>query len=481
MKKQHNIWKYVLAIAATGALGVFMTGVSKVAMVNMERSNSFPKKSGAVAAQQAAALMEHKCADCHGADASYSKFLNLLSFGKLQRDVEGAQRAFTLNPYEWRSGNVDYLKMDRVLSTRRMPPSAYTTMHPGKRLTPRDVAVLRNRYSREGALMRMFSPIAEVPAPTSEWEKARIQLGKYLFHDARLSTNNEISCASCHDLTKGGTDNLPKSPGVPCPEGKPQFGGVNAPTVYNAAGNIRQFWDGRAKDLKEQAGGPPLNPVEMGFTCAADWETIANKLKQDGLLMMMFSKVYGEQGVTADTITDAIAAYEKTLVTPDSSFDMFLKGDKNALSEEQLSGLHHYMNFGCATCHSGPTLGGISFEYINTHADMRALAKPEGKDAAGGLADFTKKAEHKDMFRVPNLRNVALTAPYFHTGSVATLEEAVKIMCLTQASVDPSETVVHDITRFLEAQTGKYEGRPLDTLTPKDVEPAGKYVKPEQH
>lgn len=478
MKKQHNVWKYVLAIAATGALGVFMTGVSKMAMVNMERSNSFPKKSGAVAAQQAAALMEHKCADCHGADASYSKFLNLLSFGKLQRDVEGAQRAFTLSPDKWRSGNVDYLKMDRVLSTRRMPPSAYTTMHPGKRLTPRDVAVLRNRYSREGALMRMFSPIAEAPAPASEWEKLRIKLGHYLFHDARLSTNNEISCASCHDLTKAGTDNLPKSPGVPCAEGKPQFGGVNAPTVYNAAGHIRQFWDGRAADLKEQAGGPPLNPVEMGFSCAADWNTIAAKLQEDGLLRMLFSQVYGEKGITADTITDAIAAYEKTLVTPDSSFDLYLKGDKAALSEEQVSGLHHYMDLGCATCHSGPALGGISFEYINTHADMRALAASKDGDAAAGLADYTKKEQHKDMFRVPTLRNVALTSPYFHTGSVATLEEAVKLMCLTQSGVTPSKSVVHDITRFLESQTGKYQGKSLDLLTPKDVEPGGKYEKP---
>lgn len=467
-----------MAIAATGAMGVFMTGVSKVAMVNMERSNSFPKKSGAVAAQQAAALMEHKCANCHGAGATYSKFLNLLSFGKLQRDVEGAQRSFTLAPYEWRSGNVDYLKMDRVLSTRRMPPTAYTMMHPGKRLTPRDVAVLRNRYNRDGALMRMFSPIADVPAPASVLEEKRVLLGKYLFHDARLSTNNEISCASCHDLTKGGTDNMAKSPGVPGLDGKPQYGGVNAPTVYNAAGNIRQFWDGRAADLKEQAGGPPLNPVEMGYSCVEDWGDIIAKLQKDGMLADLFASVYGEQGITADTITDAIAAYERTLVTPDSSFDMFLKGDTNALSEEQFSGLHYFMSLGCATCHSGPTLGGISFEYINTHADLRELAKPEGGDAAAGLADYTKKPEHKDMFRVPNLRNVALTAPYFHTGSVATLEEAVDLMCRTQADVTPGKTVVHNITRFLEAQTGKYLGKPLDVLTPQDVEPVGKYQKP---
>jgi cytochrome c peroxidase len=300
---------------------------------------------------------------------------------------------------------------------------------------------------------------------------AKVYLGRRLFHDTRLSTTNQVSCASCHDLTLGGTDNLPKSEGVPAPDGKPQLGGVNAPTVYNAAGNIRQFWDGRAANLKEQAGGPPLNPVEMGFSCVADWDIIAGKLNKDPELVALFAYVFGDRGITGDTITEAIAAYEQTLVTPDSAFDRYLKGDETALTDSQKAGMKSFVDLGCATCHSGPTLGGISFEYINTHADMRALATPaDYNEGAFGLRDFTRKEEHKDMFRVPNLRNVALTAPYFHTGTVNSLQEAVRIMILSQNGAGAAqESTVKNITRFLEAQTGKLYGKPANELTPQDV------------
>ncbi len=472
MKKSSSSWKYVLILVATGAVAAVGGKVSQCVVDSMHASTQIPSMEPAKADAVARQILEMKCADCHAQDASYSKFWNFFSFGLLSDHVDGAKRAFTLTPdYSLRSGNVDYLKMDYVLRTRRMPPASYSAVHLGSRLTPTDVAILRQKYKEQGAAARAFAPIAPAAEPQTELEKARIYLGYKLYHDGRLSTNNMVSCASCHDLTKGGTDNLCKSEGVPGPDGCPQLGGVNAPTTFNAAGNIRQFWDGRAADLKEQAGGPPLNPVEMGFTCVADWDIIAHKLSNDPELVALFAYVFGEHGINGDTITTAIAAYEQTLVTPDSAFDRYLKGDEKALTETQKAGMKSFVELGCATCHSGPTLGGISFEYINTHGDLRALAAPEGySEGAFGLRDFTKKEEHKDVFRVPNLRNVALTAPYFHTGTVNSLQEAVSIMIKTQNGAGAADdTTVKNITRFLEAQTGKLYGKPANALTPQDT------------
>lgn len=472
MNKKHSIWKYVIVLAATGVVAVVGGKVSQSVVDLMHDSVQVPPMTPAQADAVAGKVLELKCAACHAQDASYSKFLNFFLLGLMADHVEGAKRAFLLTPdTAHRSLNVDYLKMDYVLRTRRMPPASYSAVHLGSRLTPADVAILRNKYKETGAAARAFAPIQSAKAPATELDKARVYLGYLLYHDGRLSTNDKVSCASCHDLTRGGTDNLAKSEGVPGADGLPQLGGVNAPSTLNAAGNIRQFWDGRAANLKEQAGGPPLNPVEMGFSCVADWDIIAGKLSSDPELVALFAYVFGDRGITGDTITEAIAAYEQTLVTPDSAFDAYLKGDEKALTDTQKAGMKSFVELGCATCHSGPTLGGISFEYINTHADMRALAVgADYQEGAFGLRDFTRKEEHKDMFRVPNLRNVALTAPYFHTGSVNSLQEAVRIMMKTQngAGVD-DDTTVKNITRFLEAQTGTLYGKPANELKPQDV------------
>ncbi len=465
----NKVTPYLFGLAAAGVTVALAAVLSCALLEPGQERPTLHFATPQEADQAATAIMNAKCASCHGEKPEYNKWLNLLAFGQLRRDVEGAQRSFVMKEDgSLRSGNVDYLKMDYVLRTYRMPPSQYSIVHLGSRLTPMDVAVLRSRYSEEGSLIRMFSPLE--PVQVAPKERARVHLGKLLFNDTRLSTNNAIACATCHDLTKGGTDNKPKSEGVPGPDGKPQLGGVNAPTVYNAAGHIRQFWDGRAATLREQAGGPPLNPVEMGYQSPEDWQKIADKLRQCGQLNLLFAYVYGEEGITQDTITDAIAAYERTLVTPDSAFDLYLKGDMKALTEEQKDGLKAFVRYGCATCHSGPALGGLSFEYINTHAPLRQHA--EGyQESAFGRKDDTGKEEHQDMFRVPGLRNVALTAPYFHTGTVEKLSEAVRIMFETQVGRVPSDSTISDVTRFLEAQTGKLEGKPLDQLTPSDVVP----------
>lgn len=424
--------------------------------------------------EQAEATLQTKCAACHGAGTdTYNPLLNILSLGMMQRDVEAGQRSFSLVPDATiRTATVDLLKMDQVLARRHMPPLAYRVMHPGTGLTEQDVATLRTLYSTEAAASARYGIISPAPAPPNAQEAAKIQLGKRLYNDGRLSTTNAVSCASCHDLTKGGTDNLAKSEGVPGADGNPQLGGVNAPTVYNAESNIRQFWDGRAADLKEQAGGPPLNPIEMGYAHPEDWNKIAAKLAQSPELTVLFAAAFGDSGITADTITEAIAAYEKTLRTPDSAFDRYQQGDKTALSEAAIAGKAAFEQQGCATCHSGATLGGQSFEYINTYARLRDLATPDNyTEGAYGLADFTKKEAHKDMFRVPLLRNVALTAPYFHTGTVNELEDAVRIMIQTQGKEAATDEAVRNITAFLQAQTGKLNGKPLDALTPADVRP----------
>ncbi len=465
MSKKPSIWRYVMILAGTGLVAAVGGKISQAVVDLMHDSVQVPPLEPVEADKLANEVLNIKCAACHAQDASYSKVLNFFSLGLMADHVEGAKRAFLLPPdTENRSLNVDYLKMDYVLRTRRMPPASYSAVHLGSRLTPTDVAILRNKYKETGAAVRAFAPISPAQDPATSQESTRIYLGYLLYHDGRLSTTDKVSCASCHALSKGGTDNLAKSEGVPGANGLPQLGGVNAPSTFNAAGNIRQFWDGRAADLKEQAGGPPLNPVEMGFSCVGDWDIIAGKLSDDPQMVALFAYAFGDRGITGDTITEAIAAFEQTLVTPDSAFDLYLKGDDKALTDTQKAGMKSFVELGCATCHSGPTLGGISFEYINTHGDLRALAAPaDYQEGAYGLRDFTKKEEHKDMFRVPNLRNVALTAPYFHTGTVNSLQDAVRIMMQTQNGAGVSDdTTVKNITRFLEAQTGKLYGTPAN-------------------
>ena len=416
-------------------------------------------------------VINAKCAACHSAEPDYNSFVNFFTGGLIRRDINNARRAWKIEgDPEVRSGLVDLLKIDHVLRTRRMPPARYTVVHLGTRLTPDDVCVLRMRYGRPMVEAQRFAPLEPVELQ-SESEQTRAYLGYLLYHDARLSTTNTVSCSTCHAMEKGGTDNKPKSEGVPGADGKPQLGGVNAPTVFNAAGHIRQFWDGRAATLKEQAGGPPLNPVEMGYAVPEDWERIAAKLREDERLVALFEKVYGPDSISGETITDAIAAFEQTLTTPDSAFDLFLKGDHDALDDEQKEGMRAFVNYGCATCHAGPALGGLSFEPINKRADFRSHT-PGYQEGAYGLQDHTKRDEHRDLFRVPTLRNVALTHPYFHTGAVATLPEAVRIMFHTQAGTVPSAAVLRKVTRFLEAQTGTFRGKPLPELTPQDVAPA---------
>ncbi len=291
-----------------------------------------------------------------------------------------------------------------------------------------------------------FAPIPARPAAAP----AKVALGERLFQERRLSRDNSTSCASCHDLQRGGTDGRAHARGI-----RGQEGAMNAPTVFNAAFNVRQFWDGRASTLAEQAGGPLTNPGEMGN----DWPTVIDRIGEDATYQAAFRASY-EDGITAANVRDAIATYETTLTTPDSRFDRHLRGDRGALTREERRGLELFKGYGCVSCHQGVNLGGNMFQKVGVMADF---FKDRGRDtpADQGRFNVTGDPEDRHRFKVPTLRNVALTAPYFHDGSVATLDEAVRLMGRYQVGRTLSPEEVASISSFLGSLTGEYRGKAL--------------------
>ncbi len=274
----------------------------------------------------------------------------------------------------------------------------------------------------------------------------KVALGKKLYFDVRLSKDDKISCNSCHQIEKFGVDNLPTSPGN---DGK--NGERNSPTVLNAALHIAQFWDGRAKDVEEQAGGPILNPVEMAMPSK---EFVINKLSKDKEYVEMFKKAFPEEKnpMTYENLQKAIGAYERTLITTDR-FDDFLNGNPNALTAEEQEGLQLFIETGCTACHRGALLGGDSYQKFGVFADYWTMTGSEKHDE--GRFAVTKNEADKYVFKVPSLRNIAKTAPYFHDGSVEKLEDAVRIMAKLQLNKDLTEDQIKKITKFLEALTAK--------------------------
>ena len=289
-----------------------------------------------------------------------------------------------------------------------------------------------------------------------ETNPAKVALGKKMFNDTRISLDNTISCATCHVLENGGADHADErvSEGINGLQGT-----VNSPTVFNAVFNIDQFWNGRAHTLAEQAAAPPINPVEMGDQT---WEQIIERLCQDASLVAEFKAIYPEEGLTEATVTDAIEEFEKTLITPNDKLDRYLKGDKNAMSAEELAGYQAFKANDCATCHYGKTLGGQSFELMSKYGDYFADRKQSRPDIAyndddNGLYSFTGKAEDMHKFKVPNLRNISKTAPYYHDGTIESLEEAVRLMFHYELGKTATDEQVASITTFLKALDGESE------------------------
>ncbi|EGQ8084646.1 cytochrome-c peroxidase, partial [Vibrio parahaemolyticus] len=313
-------------------------------------------------------LSDKGCSYCHTPNSEmpfYSQFP--IAKQIMEHDVKNAIRHFDMTEF-WHDiknnqsiSEVALARIEKVINDDSMPPSIYLTMHWSSNISEKEKDILLRWINEKRTDKYIKSPVPDdrknsvlQPIYTNfEIDKKKASLGKFLFNDTRLSLDNSISCASCHNLTTGGVDQRLSSIGI-----HGQVGNINAPTVFNAVYNKKQFWDGRADSLQDQAGGPPFNPVEMG---SESWDQIINKLRQDPVLVKMFDDVYSGD-INGNNITNAIAEFEKTLTTPNSRFDQYLMGNDHVLTPNEKYGLELFNKYNCQTCHAGESLGGGSFE-----------------------------------------------------------------------------------------------------------------------
>ena len=311
------------------------------------------------------------------------------------------------------------------------------------------------------ALSASAALLDSVNIPKTPQQEAKIELGKMLWFDPRLSLSGKVSCNTCHDLSTNGADTKPLSIGYAGRKGT-----VNSPTVFNAEKQIAQFWDGRAKTLAEQATGPITNPLEMAMTP----ELAEGVIRSIPGYRPYFEKAFGSKNPTFSEIAEALAAFETTLTTPNAPFERYLKGDKNALTQQQIDGLKLFRRSGCIRCHSGNLLGGTSFQKVGS-------VRPYVTDnSSKGRMDVSGKPWDEMMFKVPTLLNVERTAPYFHDGAVKTLPDAVKKMADIQLDMNLSEKQVEEIVAFLESLNGELPKIEKPTLPPSGPE-TRKYIE----
>ena len=432
-----------------------------VIILGYKFSNTAPNKSLDANTQAQKVLELGQCVVCHAHSSQLPFYANFPIIGPVVKD--DAQRAIREFDAEAvmraiengeRIDEVTLNKMEFSFANDRMPLAKYYLMHWGSQVNHVEKEMMLNwieEYRKtnhyNGLATSDFAnePVQVIPE-SIEFDAAKAELGRMLYNDVRLSVDNTISCASCHDLSKGGTDNKPFSEGV-----GGQFGGINAPTVFNAVFNFVQFWDGRAIDLAAQAAGPPTNPVEMAHK---DWNDIENILASDKEFAAAFTAVY-PSGVTAANICDAIAEYERTLITPNSPFDLYLKGNAEAMTAEQIAGYELFKVNSCATCHAGVNLGGLTYEYMGTRKDYFANRGTELTEEDYGRGKQEEDVFFDHRFKTPGLRNVALTAPYFHDATQTTLLDAVNAMVEYQTSETISDEEAEQIVEFLNALTGE--------------------------
>lgn len=277
---------------------------------------------------------------------------------------------------------------------------------------------------------------------TVDLDHRKIALGHVLFHDVRFSRDNTISCASCHDVSTNGADNKRYSVGW-----NGDDTAVNTPTVFNSGYNFVQFWDGRAATLEEQVSGPIHHPSEMG----SDWQSVIEKLGADIRITDRFHQIY-DDGLTADNIEDAISVFERSLITPHARFDEYLRGAEAAITPEEKAGYGLFKSLGCAACHQGRNVGGNLFQRLGIFHDFAQDSKTD--KSIWGRHNVTGKEQDRSVFKVPSLRNVALTAPYFHDGSVESLGEAVQIMAFYQLGLTLERNETNCVVAFLKTLTG---------------------------
>jgi|HubBroStandDraft_6_1064221.scaffolds.fasta_scaffold19127_2 cytochrome c peroxidase len=306
--------------------------------------------------------------------------------------------------------------------------------------------------SKETAIPAIVSsnePIQPIE-PLSNLDPRKVELGRKLFHDPRLSHDNQLSCAHCHDLHTGGTDHRARSIGI-----NGAVGVINAPTVLNSGFNFSQFWDGRAGTLEKQIDGPLQSNIEMGST----WPEVIDKLKLSDEYVRDFHQIYGDE-IQSDHVRDSIAEFERSLSTPNSRFDRYLRHEAGALTSQEEEGYKLFKSFGCASCHQGVNIGGNMYQKLGV---MAPYFTDRGHITKADLGRFNVTGDPRDMymFKVPSLRNVELTRPYFHDGSAATLADAVRMMAKYQLGRHLTDQEVESIVEFLKTLTGELNGQPL--------------------
>ena len=303
------------------------------------------------------------------------------------------------------------------------------------------------------------------PAPADNpTTPEKVELGRMLFLDPRFSATGTVSCNSCHNVMLGGEDNRAVSMGV-----HGRTGGRSAPTVWNSAFNSSQFWDGRAPLLEDQAKGPVTASVEMGMK---DLEVAMDRVRAIPGYAANFERAFGKDAMTVDNAARAVAAYERTLITPNSPYDRYVKGDKTALDDAAVRGMNSFAAIGCVGCHSGAAFSGPAmapgtgfFTKFPTFSD-NDYVKQYDLLADKGREEVTGDKKDAHQFKVPTLRNIAITAPYFHNGSVGTLDEAVRVMAKTQLNRDLSDAETSDLLAFLYMLTGEFPEQSMPHLPP---------------
>lgn len=301
--------------------------------------------------------------------------------------------------------------------------------------------------------LKPFAPLPTLMnSPSNALTDAKVNLGRILYYDPRLSANQKISCNTCHPLDAYGAETKPVSTGH-----KNQLGKRNAPTVYNAAGHFAQFWDGRAPTIEEQAKGPITNPVEMAMPSDSAAVQVIKSMP-DYLALFQAAFPQDKDPVTYDNMASAIGAFERELVTP-SRWDAFLKGDNSALTDSEKTGFNTFVATGCQACHNGPYVGGSSYRKLG-------MIKPWPNQSDPGRYQVTKNDNDKMLFKVPSLRNIDKTGPYFHDGSVPTLEQAIRNMALHQRGMTLSEDQVKSIETWMGSLTGQL---PVTVIKPPEL------------
>lgn len=396
-------------------------------------------------------ILKSKCMDCHSSQTVFPAYAELpLIKDLIQSDINRGIGEFNIEEEilsKSKAADISKAtinKLASVIEAKRMPPIQYKAMHWDKILTPEEEElILKWVQDLRG---ESISPLPSVESLALNSEE--VELGNKLFHDPRLSRDNSISCASCHDLKKGGSDQRRFSIGIGGVEGH-----INSPTVFNSSFNFKQFWDGRSENLFTQASGPVHNPAEMG----SNWDEVVSKLEKDEEYKKAFKEIY-QKDISGDLIAQAIASFEKSLISSGSRFDKYLMGDSYAISTEEKKGYELFLKLNCTDCHLGPSLGGLSFEKMGLRKNYFAdrVAGRNGLKAMplsiedNGRFNVTKNEIDRYKFKVPNLRMISETYPYMHDGNVESLEEAVRIMAEYQLGKRLSENDITLIAKFLK-------------------------------